>query len=320
MSDHQHEHHPWAQAAAVLGGVGMTAQSRANGELAHLLGNGWQAAVISFGSGLLLLLAITVFSPTVRRGVSQVRAAVRGGRLRWWQTAGGMVGALFVAVQSTAVPLVGVALFTVTIIGAQTGASLAVDRLGVGPQGVIQPTRRRVVAATLAVVAVLFAMSDRIAAPGFALWAIALAFLVGIAISFQHAINGLVSRAAGNALTAALANFVWGTTLLLAGFGIGLLLGWWQWAPLPSGPWWVYLGGSLGVGFITISAAVLHKLGSLRFVLGSVSGQLLGALLFDWLAPTSGSAISTQLLLGIAITAGAVVLANVRPAKRSQVA
>lgn len=308
--------HPWAQSAAVLGGIGMTAQSRVNGELASTLGNGWQAATISFSTGLICVLGLLATWPRLRQGMKTAVNALRNRQLHWWQTTGGVVGALFVAVQSSAVPRIGVALFTVTIIGAQTGASLTVDRLGIGPQGIIKPTKMRLVAASLALVAVLVALSDRFEVPGFAWWAIGFAFVVGVAVTFQHAINGLVSRASGNPLVASVFNFTWGTLLLFAGLLLGLASGWWSWQALPTSPWWIYSGGLLGLAFITISAAVLPILGSLRYVLGAVAGQLLGALLLDWLVPTRGSAVTSQLLFGVALTALAVGLANLRPAVR----
>jgi transporter family-2 protein len=43
---------------AALSGVMISIQSRVNGELSHRLDNGLEAACVSFGSGLLVLLII----------------------------------------------------------------------------------------------------------------------------------------------------------------------------------------------------------------------------------------------------------------------
>lgn len=313
MGSHQHEHHPIAQAASVAAGFAVTVQSRVNGELSVRLDSGLQAAVVSFGTGLIAVALMALLLQRLRTGVMLAVGAVRSGRLRPWQVMGGLVGGVFVVVQSATVPLIGVALFTITIIGAQTGGSVAVDRSGVGPQGVIHPTRNRLLAASLAVIAVAVSMSGRIDASDFAWWAVLAAFAVGVAVSFQHSVNGLITREAGYPLAAGFFNFFWGTSLLAVWALLASVLGTFVWHPLPLDAWWLYTGGLLGLGFITVSAAIIHKLGGLRFALGSVAGQLVGALVLDVVAPTAGSEFSPQLLGGVAITAVAVLLANVRP-------
>ena len=92
-----------------------------------------------------------------------------------------------------------------------------------------------------------------------------------------------------------------------------LLTGVLRWQPLPAGPFWLFSGGFFGLVFIIAAAQIIKPLASLRFALGSVTGQLLGSLLLDVFAPTTGTDISAHLLTGIALTAIAVVLANLRP-------
>ncbi len=77
-------------------GIGMLVaiQSRLNGELGFVLGDGVAAALISFGSGLLILLIGTVVVPPIRRSLGNVWRAIRTpmrgyGGLRW--TASGSV-------------------------------------------------------------------------------------------------------------------------------------------------------------------------------------------------------------------------------------
>ena len=46
---------------AAISGVMIALQARANGELSQLMGNGVQAALISFGSGLIIIAMVAAF-------------------------------------------------------------------------------------------------------------------------------------------------------------------------------------------------------------------------------------------------------------------
>ena len=124
-----------ALAGSAAAGVLVAVQSRINGQLSDGLGRPLAAALWSFGSGL-VLLTLLLLVPSIRQGVLRIPAAVRRGRLRWWECAGGLAGALFVSAQTYAVPLVGVALSSVAVVGGQTLSGLAVDRLGIPAEAV----------------------------------------------------------------------------------------------------------------------------------------------------------------------------------------
>lgn len=297
----------------MVAGAATTAQSRVNGELSTRVGSGWEAALISFSTGLICLTVYALFAPRVREGLFKVFAATRAGGLQWWQIVGGSIGACFVATQSITVPLMGVAIFTVATVGATTAASILVDRFGVGPQGYIHPTRNRIVAGVLAVVAIGVSVSDRFGTSNFAFWGVIASLIVGAGVAFQHALNGHVSRVAEQPVTAAWWNFIVGTATLALFFVVQLALGNVQAVTLPTDTWWLYTGGIFGLGFIVSAARIIHILGSLRFALGSVTGQLIGAVLFDVFAPTAGASISSHLLAGVALTGLAVLIANRRP-------
>ena len=85
---------------AALAGILISIQSRANGELAQQLDNGLEASIVSFGSGLIVLLAVTIFMPGVKQGLQKLRVAVREGKLPSYRIFAGTLGALFVAVQT----------------------------------------------------------------------------------------------------------------------------------------------------------------------------------------------------------------------------
>jgi len=74
---------------------------------------------------------------------------------------------------------------------------------------------------------------------------------------------------------------------------------------LPSNSW-LYLGGICGLSFVAVSAYTLKHIGLLNFIAFSVTGQLIGALLLDWLAPTANTSVSGYLITGVAMTIAAV--------------
>ena len=48
---------------AALSGLLIALQARANGELSHRLDNGLQAALVSIGSGLIIIAVISLINP-----------------------------------------------------------------------------------------------------------------------------------------------------------------------------------------------------------------------------------------------------------------
>ena len=312
-----HGWHGWhgplaAGAAAVAVGAMVSYQSRANGELAVAVGNqiqGIQAAVISFGSGWLILTAALGVVPRYREGVRWVAAAVRSREMPWWQVLGGALGGFFVAVQSVTVPLLGVAVFTVAVVAGQTSSSLAVDRAGLGPGGRRPVTGARIASAVITIAAVAVAVSGRLGR--FSLgetWPILLALFAGSLIAVQQAVNGRVGAVAGRAVSAAFINFTLGFAVLGAALGLAWALTGVAPGPLPAGPWWIYTGGAIGVVFIATAAWAVQRLGVLLLALLSISGQLLGALVIDLIAPTEGTAVHPTLVAGVLLAWVAVAV------------
>ena len=301
----------------VLGSVGVgvlsAIQARVNGELSGTLDNGLQAAVWSFGSGWVILLVIAMLSPSIRAGVRRVVLAVRTGQLKWWQVLGGMLGGYYVASQSIAVPLVGVALFTVAVVAGQSGSSLIVDRVGLGPAGRQAISARRVTAAILAVLAVAVAVSERLRSADPAVVALTLALAAGIGIAIQQAINGRVGLAARSAMSATLINFTFGGVVLWIGLLVATFVAHWPLGALFSAPWWAYGGGVIGIAFIAVSAWAVPIVGVLRFALLSIAGQLFGALLLDLVFPAPGAQVSVTLVIGVLLAFVAVAVSSVRP-------
>ncbi|MFB9907171.1 DMT family transporter [Allokutzneria oryzae] len=299
--------------AALGTGVLLAVQSRINGELADRLGDGVTAALISFGSGLVVLLALVLALPVGRRGVRRVRAALRGGTLRPWQCAGGVCGALFVLSQGLTITSLGVAVFTVAVVTGQAASSLVVDRVGFGSAGPRPLSGVRIAGAALAVVAVLIAVSDRFGQPadgpgtGSALWLLALPLLAGAGMGWQQAANGLVRSASGSALPTAMINFLVGTLALAVALAVRLAV---VGPPVtfPGEPW-LYVGGLLGTVVIGAAAALVGTTGVLLLGLGQVAGQLVGALLLDLVVPAAGDHLTASTVLGTVLTVLAVGIA-----------
>jgi transporter family-2 protein len=102
-----------------------------------------------------------------------------------------------------------------------------------------------------------------------------------------------------------------GTTFLFIFLSIGVLINRTEIVALPSGPWWIYTGGIIGVIYIAFTSTIVQHLGVLTFTLISVGGQLVGSLLIDLYSPTQGVQISTYLVSGIVMTYLGVIVGGV---------
>jgi bacterial/archaeal transporter family-2 protein len=296
-------------ALAVLGGAGVAAQSRINGALAGRLHSGVGAAVVSFGSGLIILtIGVLLFKPA-RTGLSQVVALLGKGELRWWECAGGACGAFLVATQGLTVGSLGVALFTVAIVAGQSVSSLLVDRAGLAPGGVRPITVTRAIGTALTVAAVVLAVSGRLGTPA-ALGLAVLPVLAGAGSAWQQAMNGRVRQASEGVVATTFINFLVGTAALLITFGIWTGVDGAPTGSLPGEPWY-YVGGTLGIIFIAIAAALVRHIGVLLLGLGMIAGQVGGAVLLDVVTPAGTEHLDRATLAGAALTLVAVGIASI---------
>ena len=275
----------WLRIAAVplmlAAGAMVSMQSHLNGELAVELGTGaragFGAAAISFGSGLILVGVITAVLPSGRRGVGGLRTALAARRLRPAEMIGGAFGAFLVATQGLTVGTIGVALFSIAVTAGQSSSALLVDHFGLGPSGHQPLSIPRLIAATFAVVAVILAAGERLAAAvGWqtAVFAI-LALLAGAGTAIQQAINGRVS-AVGGPWATTLNNFIVGTTVLLACLALSALADGQFAERLPREPL-LYAGGAMGVAFIWLAAVLVKVHGVLVLGLAMIAGNVMGA-------------------------------------------
>ena len=296
---------------ATISGIMIALQARANGELSHRLNNGGQAALISFGSGLLIIALAALFSPAIKEGARNLRSAVNRNELPRWTLFAGALGGTFVGIQTHVVPVIGVAIYSVASIAGQTAASLLVDRLGITGGGKKQITLRRLAAALFTVFAVFISVFDRIEAADLAIFAVILAGLAGAVVGVQRALNGRINEYSHQSYTTSLLNFIMGTTFLTILLTLLLIFGDTKVSPLPAGPWWIYTGGVIGVIYIAFTSKIVQHLGVLTFTLFSVGGNLLGSLIIDLVSPTDGVRVSWYLVIGIAMTYCGVIVGGV---------
>lgn len=311
--------------AAFVTGAFIVGQARVNAELGVELGDGVLAALVSFSTGLVLLLLLVALLPAGRRGLRRVRVARARGRLRTWQLLGGLGGALLVAGQGLTAALLGTALFTIAVVAGQSAGGLVVDRVGLGPAGPQSTTPPRIAGAVLMLAAVVLSVAPslRTDAP------VALALLplaAGVAIATQQALNGQVAAAAGHrdpddteaadsrgssivtsVLPAATINFVVGALALLLASAVAVVVIGPPHA-LP-GSWWLYLGGPFGAIFIGLGAWVVGRIGVLLLALGAVAGQVVTAVVVDAVAPPAAGPPGPTTVLGAALTLLAAGLA-----------
>ncbi|MEY4347398.1 MAG: hypothetical protein RJA68_901 [Actinomycetota bacterium] len=306
---------------AALSGLMIALQARANGELSHRLNNGLEAALVSFGSGLIIIAAIAAFNPSIKEGIKNLRAAVANKEIARWKLLAGALGGSFVAIQTHIVPLIGVAIYSVASIAGQTAMSLVVDRIGLTGGGKKLISGRRVAAAVLTVLAVFVSVFDRIDAKNLSLFAVVLGCIAGAVVGVQRALNGQINEYSHQSFTTSLLNFITGTSLLVILILGGVLIGKIELVPLPVGPWWIYTGGVIGVIYIAFTSTIVQHLGVLTFTLFSVGGQLVGSLVIDLVSPTNGVNVSAYLVTGIVMTylgviAGGVSSSRVQKPKR----
>ena len=296
---------------AALCGILVAIQSRVNGGLSAILGNGVEAALISFGSGFIILNLILATNSKVRTGLSGILLSIRSKQLPRWRLSAGVLGGIFVAIQAFSVPLIGVALLSVTTIAGQTAASLFVDKAGMTAGGKQPITLRRALAAVITVIAVLVAVWDRLVVANTSLIAIALSFGGGLLLGLQRALNGQINEHSKNSLATTWLNFATGCTFLsclilfttLSGDTLG---------KLPTSPWWIYSGGAIGILYIAFASTIVQEIGVLAFTLFTTGGQLIGSLLIDLIFPTEGVVIGPNLIIGIVLSYAGVLIGGVK--------
>lgn len=297
---------PVALAGAVSIGAMTAIQARINGVLGVRLDDGIVAGLVSFGVGLVILIVVTLVLPSARAGAARLWRGVRSRAVPNWMLLGGACGALTVSTQGLTAGVLGVSLFTVGVVAGQTVHGLVLDRMGVGPAGVVAVTPGRVIGGALALIAVAVSLSGDVLAST-PLWLLLLPFAAGVGIAWQAAANGRLAQRVQSPLTATLMSFIAGTSVLVIAASASVAVGGIPQA-LPSEPW-LYLGGVLGFVYILLGATIVAHTGVLLLGLGSVLGQLVTSVVIDLVWPPAAGPALWQLIAMVAVAVASVVVA-----------
>jgi transporter family-2 protein len=298
---------------ALCGGLIVATQARVNGQFGQSVGNPTAAAMLSAASGLAVSTPLAWAPAPVRAGLARTLAAVRRGDLSRLALLAGALGAFLLFSQTYAVPALGVAIYSVLIVASLTGAGLLVDRAGLGPAGPQAVTSHRVGGAGLAVVAAVVAAGPDLSNGALALGAVLVVVAAGVGAATQSAMLGRLGVAAAHPLAAIWINFV-GAALTLAGVVAVISARGATWQVPPPSLLWV--GGPLGLLIVGTIVVAVPRAGVLVVTLAMTAGQLLGSLVWDWMAPVSGQELDAWSVAGAALLMAAVALAS-RPGRRS---
>ena len=307
----------------MLGGGALIAiQSQLNGALSHGLGSGLRsvalAALISFGSGLVLLTIFAAVHRPLGRGIVELLGAVARRKVPLWTVLGGLAGAFFVVSQGTSAPTLGITFFVLCFVAGQAVMALLVDHYGWGPNGRTRLNAGRTVGAALAVIAVGISgvgVLEHVPVAALLLLLASLPLLAGALNSVQQGINGRLAAQVGPWVTT-WNNFCIGTiglvVFLLAALTLpGRLVG------LPPQPW-LYLGGLCGIGFIWASSVTVRIHGVLVVGVFSVAGQVLTAAVIGAVVSGALPPLTTWLAVAVSLAGAAVVGLSQRRSSRTR--
>lgn len=289
-----------AVSASVFAGVLIAVQTRVNGELGAALGQGVLAALVSFGTGLIIVATLTSLNRRARSGVRAVVTALRSGSLPWWAVLGGASGAFLVMSQGLTAGVLGVALFSIAVVTGQALGAVAIDTRGWLGAVRIRLTLWRVVGAVMVLIGVVIALdlTGGSSTEGSLLFLLPL--VAGLGSGYQQAVNGRVRQVAGSPASATLINFIVGTSSLLIAVAISL-----PFIGLPEtlpDTWWLWTGGAIGTVLIAIQVSAVSVIGVLGLGVSIVTGQLVGSILLDLFAPVGNSTVTPATILGAVIT------------------
>ena len=298
--------------ATILVGTLSPMQSAVNGQVGKEVGDGNLAAVISFGSGLIVMAIIILARHITRKQFASIPHKLISHKVPFWNWLAGFCGAMVVFSEGASASILGVATFQTTLISGMVISGLLCDRFGIGVS-IKQPfSFPRILGAILAVLATILVVSPDWRAPKVVGLAV-LPFVAGLLAGWQPAGNSTIAKETGSMLVSITWNFIIGFCLLAIVLLIRIMLGKVSFS-LPNS-WWMYLGGPLGLLSIALMALLVRGLGLLLLGLASTAGQLIGSLFID-LIPALGTQIYLVTILGTLVALIGAGVAMVPSAKK----
>ena len=225
------------------------------------------------------------------------------------KTLGALQELVRLAVQTSTVAILGVAVFIVASVGGRALGGLLADHVGAGPKGRTPITPARALAGAFAVVGVGITVSGQHVPGGIAILPALAVIIAGVMTQFQQGLNGRVSARAGSSYATTLQNFLVGVIALVVFAGARVLLGFTQWQWPHDAPWWAWLGAPLGIAFIGLSAWATEHISVLVLGLMGIMGQLGAALVIDLLDPVAREGVGVRTVVGMVVTAAAAAMA-----------
>lgn len=305
-----------ATGAGVAGGALVALQLHANGELATAIGSPMLAGAYAFATGATLLLVITTFlgGHPSRMAVSRVT------RAKSWWFIGGVTSAVFVITSAAAAPLVGLTMLTLSLVLGQLIGSMIVDLRGLSPHGQVRATRLRLLAGAVGLASLIVSNGGftDVKEPLMTIGLVAVGAGVALGVAANGQLRGFYASTVDAALATMTVALLTSVGALVLGLGLGVdgFHGAWRMAPQGTPPV-AWIGGILGAVWLTASAALVRRLGVLRLLLAGLTGQLMGALLLDRVAPLSAHHLDAYRIIGAILMATAVILASWKSANSS---
>lgn len=262
---------------AITGGVLMSIQSPTNAELSKYVGN-CQAACMSFGGGLLILLIASIID-----GGGSIEMLTHA---QPWMLCGGFYGATLVLVVTFAAPALGIALTLTLMMLGQLVMGTIVDWLGLFHTAVITITPLRIAGCLITTVGIILVYVGKKQQGGSKSSQKSAAVLLSI-ISFGAGCLGSIQTPSNAALAdlvgtieSSCMNFVVGTAALLI---VTLIINKGKLNKITGvgvKPW-MLLGGLYGSCAVFFNIVIVPYIGVVLITVGTMLGQLVGALVID---------------------------------------
>lgn len=295
---------------AFLVGILMVVTARMNGQMSVESGSPVFAAVGSFGVGTIALFLAGVISVRLRRQFRGYVSALRRRELSGVVLFDGVLAAASVTSQAFTVGMLGVVVFTVTVVSANLCCGLLYDRLGTSPVGKISLTRARYLAAALVIIAAVLSGGRALSSPTFGVAAgvaLACTALAGCLLGIQQSLNARTQHHTGSFYVSVLQNFAAGFLVL---FMVTVVFVAGGRTPHRVESPWLLASGLIALVMVGAMGRIVGRIGVLSFGVAATAGQLSGATLLDLVVPVHETVdvLTNALACGVALLAVALTV------------
>lgn len=144
---------------------------------------------------------------------------------------------------------------------------------------------------------------------------LAMGLAIGIGVPLQTTINSQLRKAVSSSLASSMISFTVGTlflAIILLLTGQSLLI---SENIIKDQPWWIWIGGLLGVIYLTGNIILFPYLGSVQTVIMPVTGQLIMSMLIDnfgWFGAVRHSLTAIRILGAVLVAVGVIMAVAVK--------